>query len=101
MTKDKIKYYELLKVKQVERGTGYSKGLEADEKVIKKSTNIESLIDILESKYEGKKGWVLIPRHLLSLDNYRYEKDDYIIVKSELAENEMIEGINYVEDKEK
>ena len=97
MTIKKITYYELLKVREVERGTGYSKGLEIDEKTIKKSTNIESLIELLEQKYQGdKKEWVLIPKHLIKEIPYRYEEYDFVIVKSELDENEMIEGIDYV-----
>lgn len=97
-----IKYFELLKVKEIETGFGYAKGLEAIETVVKKSMDLKSLIEILESKYpEGEKEWILIPRHLIKNNPFRYNEEDYIIVKSELKDSEMIEGIDYAEEKGK
>lgn len=90
-----IKYYKLLKVKTVERGTGYSKGLEIEEKVVKKSIHIEKLIKELEKAYPENTSWILIPKHLIKDNPFEYEKIDYCIVKTDLIEEEEIEGIEY------
>lgn len=117
--KKKIKYYELLECKKAERGFGYSKHSTTVEKTIKKSTNIYSLIEELEKKYKGQKDedgrdkteWAVIPKCIIyrlldelkkdkvfwSDSPFEYEKNDYIIVKSEMEENEMIEGVDYVQ----
>ena len=103
-----IKYYELLKVKEIETGSGYSKGPTVDEKTVKKSTNLEKLIEELEDKYQGEEEWIIIPKYLISElvveahgscmmgTPYRYQKDDYVIVKSELKDEDMIEGVDYL-----
>ena len=60
---------------------------------------------MLEEKYDGKQEWILIPKYLMKvsyLENnvpFRYEKEDFVIVKQELKDDEMIEGVNYVENK--
>lgn len=100
-TKKMIKYYELLACKKVERGSGYSKGLTIAERTIKKSTNIEDLIKILEEKYDGEQEWILMPKYLMKVsylegnNPFRYEKEDFVIVKQELKDDEMIEGVRY------
>lgn len=95
-------YYELLKEKEVETGSGYGKYLTNRETTIKKSMNLENLIELLESKYKGdKKEWILLPKHLLKENPFNYEEEDYCIVKTKLEESEIIEGIEYKETDKK
>jgi len=74
-----MKIFELLKVKGTEEGFGYSKHLTHTEQTIRRSIHVETLIEEFEKHH---KDWIIIPKHLLG--ELRYEKSDYVIVKTDL-----------------